>query len=54
MPKLYYQPAPNPFRVAGRTASMRVALARVGALKQRHPFKSQMDEEARRHLFPQL
>jgi GST-like protein len=31
----------------------RPAAARVGALKDKHAFKAEMDDEARRHLFPQ-
>ena len=31
----------------------RPAAVRVGALKDKHAFKVEMDDEARRHLFPQ-
>ena len=31
----------------------RPAAARVGALKDKHTFKAEMDDEARRHMFPQ-
>jgi GST-like protein len=34
--------------------SGRPAAARVEALKGRHTFKAEMDDEARRFLFPQL
>jgi len=30
----------------------RPAAARVAALKDRHTFKTQLDDEARRHMFP--
>lgn len=33
--------------------SARPAAARANALKDRHGFKTEMDEEARRHMFPQ-
>ena len=36
-------------RVAGRPAA-----ARVGALRERHAFKAEMDEAARLHMFPHL
>jgi GST-like protein len=31
----------------------RPAAARVAALKDRHAFKTEMDDDARRHMFPQ-
>ena len=31
----------------------RPAAAQVGALKDKHTFKAELDDEARRHLFPQ-
>ena len=31
----------------------RPAAARVNALKERFKFKTEMDDEARRHMFPQ-
>jgi GST-like protein len=34
--------------------SARPAAARAEALKERHAFKTEMDDEARRHLFPQV
>jgi GST-like protein len=33
--------------------SARPAAARANALKDRHAFKTEMDEEARRNMFPQ-
>ena len=33
--------------------SARPAAQRANALKDRHAFKTEMDEEARRHMFPQ-
>jgi GST-like protein len=34
--------------------SARPAAARAEALKERHAFKTEMDDDAKRHLFPQL
>jgi GSH-dependent disulfide-bond oxidoreductase len=34
--------------------SARPAAARVEALKERHTFKTEMDDDAKRHLFPQM
>ena len=31
----------------------RPAAIRVAALKEKHAFKTELDDEARRHLFPQ-
>ncbi len=33
--------------------SARPAAERANALKDRHAFKTEMDEDARRHMFPQ-
>jgi len=33
--------------------SARPAAVRANALKEKHPFKTEMDDDARRHLFPQ-
>ncbi|HET7313836.1 MAG TPA: hypothetical protein VFJ08_05750 [Salinisphaera sp.] len=49
MIKFYYHPSPNPDKIA-------LYLEEPGldyALKSKHTFKTEMDDDARRHMFPQ-